>query len=802
MRNFILLLFSSLFIFTVNAQRAANGKSGISGKVVDQSGQAIPFANVAVYQLKDSSLYTGVATDMNGKFSIALKEGEYYLKLTFLSYKPRTINGIRVQEKELKLGELQMKEDSKTLEEVEVVAERSQMELKLDKRVFNIGKDLSNAGSNAADILDNLPSVQVDVDGNISLRGSENVRVLIDGKPSTITAGSVGEALRQFQGNMIESVEVITNPSSRYDAEGEVGIINIILKKEKQKGINGSVEAVAGYPENFRGSFNLNYRSKKFNFFTSAGSSYNRSPGGGYNNQRFSNQDTSYIYESDRDRERGGISHNIRIGSDWYLNDKNTITIAGFYRRSDEENISELAFRDLFADGELYQRVNRKDTEAEDGENFETSVNYTKTFDKEDQKLTFDIQWSERNDLEESDIVERNFTRNETLLQETSNLEANRTYLVQGDYVHPIGEDGRFETGFRTTLRTVENDFIVREKQPNASEFSIIEQFNNDFVYNEDIFAYYLMYGNKINQFSYQFGLRAEYSDIQTELKKTGDKNKWEYLNLFPSAHFTYKLENGDDIQLSYSRRINRPRFRSLLPFSNFSDQRNLWRGNPNLQPEYTDSYELGFLKYFEKGSLFSSVYYRYRDGVIDRITTTDQEGITYRLPVNLSVENNFGFEFNGSYNINKKNSLNGNFNFYRSISEGSYEGVELNNDVYTWNSRMVFKSEFIPEFNFQSAFNYRAPRKTNQGRVKSIYSIDLSLSKDVMKGKGTIVASVRDLLNSRKYRSITETENLYSESEFQWRVRQFIVTFTYRINRKKERPSRSGSGDYNDDDF
>ncbi len=802
MQKLISLLILS-FLFTIGySQNPANGKSGISGKVVDQSGNAISFANVAVYKKADSSLYTGVATDMNGKFSIALPQSDYYLKLTFLSYKPKTIGGISVKESEVKMGKIQMQEDSKLLDEVEIVAERSQMELKLDKRVFNVNKDLSNAGSNAADILDNLPSVQVDVDGNVSLRGSENVRVLIDGKPSTITAGSVGEALRQFQGNMIESVEVITNPSSRYDAEGEVGIINIILKKDKQKGINGSVEAVAGYPENFRGSFNLNFRSKKFNFFTSAGTAYDRSPGGGYNNQEFSNQDTSYLYESDRDRVRGGISHNIRVGSDWFINDKNTITVAGFYRRSDEENISELSYRDLYSNGELFQRVDRKDTEAEDGENFETSINYTKTFDKEDQKLTFDLQWSERSDLEESDIVERNFTRNETLLQETSNLEANRTYLIQGDYVHPISKDGRFETGFRTTLRTVENDFIVQEKRPGASDFSTIERFNNDFVFNEDIFAYYAMFGNKIKNFSYQLGVRAEYSDIRTELKKTDEKNKWEYLNFFPSAHFTYRLENGDDLQLSYSRRINRPRFRALLPFSNFSDQRNLWRGNPELQPEYTDSYELGYLKYFEKGSLFSSVYYRYRDGVIDRITTTDNQGITYRLPVNLSVENNFGFEFNGSYNFNKKNSLNGNFNFYRSISEGSYEGVELNNDVYTWNSRLVYKSEILPEYNFQTAINYRAPRKTNQGRVKSIYFIDLSVSKDVLKGKGTVVASVRDLLNSRKYRSITDTENLYSESEFQWRVRQFLVTFTYRINRKKDRGPAKGGGDFNDDDF
>ncbi|MEQ8910024.1 MAG: outer membrane beta-barrel family protein [Vicingaceae bacterium] len=780
-------------------QAKSGSQLSISGKVYDPEGEIVPFANVALYKSADSSLYSGKATDMQGSFTIKALPANYYLRITFLSYEPKTIGNLQLEEGDINLGRINLQANSQLLDEVEVTAERSQMELKLDKRVFNIEKDLSNAGANAAEILNNIPSVQVDVEGNISLRGSENVRVLIDGKPSTITAGSVGEALRQFQGNMIESVEVITNPSSRYDAEGEVGIINIILKKEKKKGINGSVEAVAGYPENFRGSFNLNYRTKGFNLFTSVGSSYRKSPGGGSTYQTFNSPDTAYIYEIDNDRERGGISNNFRLGSDIFLNDKNTITVAGFYRFSDEENTAELVYKDLFADGELYRRVDREDIEDEDGENLESSINYTKTFDKKDQKFTVDLQWSERDDLEKSNITEIDNLSGDVLLQKSSNLEYNRTYLVQSDYVHPIGKDGMFESGFRATLRTVENDFQVRESD-NGSGFTILDDFNNNFIYKEDIYAGYMMYGNKKGAFSYQLGLRAEYSDIGTELKRTEKTNNWEYLNFFPSAHFTYKLKNKDDFQLSYSRRINRPRFRHLLPFSNFTDARNFWAGNPDLQPEYTNSYELGYLKYFEKGSVFSSIYYRHRTGVIDRITTTNQEGITVRLPVNLATEHNVGYELNGSYDINKKNRINANFNFYRSESTGEYEGEKLENMTFTWNSRVVYRSEILPKVDGQMSFNYRAPRETNQGRNKSLYSIDLSFSKDVMQGKGTLVASVRDLLNSRKYRGITDTEYLYRETEFQWRARQFLLSFTYRINKKKSRGGNRGEYDGGDD--
>ncbi len=791
MRN---LLFAS---FILLAAYSTAQTYELSLTVKDETGAAVPFANIALYKSSDSTLAKGTATDINGRASLQAEHGTYYLQVSFLSYQTKTIPHIQLKA-DKDLGTIALQQNTELLEEVEITAERSQMELKLDKRVFNVGKDLSNVGTNAAEILNNIPSVVVDIEENISLRGSQNVRVLIDGKPSTITGNSTADVLRQFQGNMIEKVEVITNPSARYDAEGEVGIINIILKKEDKRGLNGSVEAVAGHPTNYRTSFNLNYRTGDFNLFTAYGIAYDKAPGGGNMLQRFDNGDTAYVYRSESERERGGLSQNLRLGSEWFINDQNSITLAGFYRFSDETNRSFYRYEDLFSDGDLYRLVTREDIESEDGESLESSLNYRKTFDREDQLFTIDLQWSEQDDLEESEIEEINYLNSDRLLQNTSNREANRTYLIQSDYIHPFGEEGKFETGARLTLRDVNNSFVVEESF-NGSEFTINPQYFNDFAYQEDIYAAYLMLGNKINRFSYQFGLRGEYSDIATELKLTNENNSWKYFNLFPSAHLTYELANEDNFQLSYSRRINRPGFRHLLPFQTFSDARNLWRGNPDLQPEYTDSYEFGYLKYFEKGSLFSSVYYRYRTGVIERIVIADEEGFTRRMPVNLSVQHNTGMEFNLNYKFNQK--TNSGFNFYRSVTDGSFEEQNLDNEVFTWNNRTTFRAEVLPKLDGQFSLNYRAPQSTPQGRDKALYSIDLSLAKDVLKGNGTLVASVRDLLNSRKRRSITDTPTLYSESEFQWRARQFLLSFTYRINEKKKRPAREGNFG-GDDDF
>lgn len=792
-------LFFLLFLIPI-VGFAQYSKSSLKGSITDEDQNIVPFANIAAYSSTDSTLIKGVASDLDGNFSIDLADDNYYLQISYLSYKTKVISNIKIESKDLNLGTIVIEANAKLLDEVEVVAERNQMELKMDKRVFNVDKDLANVGANAAEILDNIPSVTVDIEGNIGLRGSENVRVLIDGKPSAITGGSTADVLRQFQGNMIEKVEIITNPSSRYDAEGEVGIINIILKKEKQKGINGSIEAVVGVPDNYRLAYNLNYRKKKFNLFTSFGIGYRDSPGFGNSKQTFDGVDTSYVFESESDRSRTSFSQNVRLGSDWFINKKNTITVSGFFNNSVEENITNLIYRDFDSNGELFQQVNRDDIEDELGQRWETAINYKKTFEKKDEVLTVDVQYSQSDDLEDSDINQTNSFTGDLTKQNAVNTEVNGTFLAQTDYILPIRKEGRLEMGYRMTLRQIENDFSVTESI-NGGEVEINPDFNNDFLFTEDVYAGYLQFGNKVGSFSYQLGLRTERSIVSTQLKLTDEVNNWDYTNLFPSAFLGYELTKQTTLQLSYSRRINRPSYRYLLPFQTFSDNRNLWGGNPNLQPEFTDSYEMNYLKYFEKGSVFSSVYYRHRTGVIQRITITDEDGFARRIPVNLSTEDNIGYELTANYKFKPKTSVNATFNFYYSETTGSYEGSNLDNKQFAWTSRGVFKTALFSNIDGQLSLNYRSPQQNAQGTTKSINSLDISLAKDVLKGKGTLVASVRDVFNSRVRRWTVDDGPLTSESEFQWRARQFLVSFTYRINQKKSRNERR-SGDFDGGDI
>ncbi|QHT67823.1 TonB-dependent receptor [Rhodocytophaga rosea] len=785
----LLIYFSSLS----QAQNTPVTQFIIKGKIVDEQKQPVPFGNIALYQTSDSTLTTGAVSEEDGTFSISTKPGSYYIKITVLSYRERVIKNVQVSTQDVQLGVLTLKASAEMLEEVVVKGQKSQMEMQLDKRVFNIGQDLANIGGNAAEILDNVPSVAVDVEGNVSLRGSQNVRILIDGKPSGLAGISSPDALRQLQGNMIERVEVITNPSSRYDAEGEVGIINIVLKKNVNQGVNGSFTANVGYPDNYGGSFDVSYRKNKINLFSSYGFNYRSAPGYGSSFQQFndvtdSGIDTTFSYSETNKRTRGGTSHNFRVGMDYYLNDKNILTGSFLYRRSDGRNSSRFEYSDFDGTGQLIRTVYRSEQEKEPEDNIELALSYRKEFAQKGRSLTADFKWIETNELELASYIQEE--PDATIFQRASNTEDERNALFQVDYIHPIGEKGKWEAGLKSTNRLLNNDFLVEEL---AGENSWVGQegFDNYLTYTENIHAAYLMAGNQFRKFSLQAGVRGEFSDIIVERPELDEKNIRRYFNLFPSAHLSYEINKSKSVQLSYSYRLSRPGFRELLPFSGISDARSIMVGNPRLNPEYTHSLEGGYLLNFENGSLLSSAYYRYRTGVIQRISIVDSIGFRRMFPVNLATQNAYGLEFNASYTIQNWWRLNGNINFYRAITSGSFEGQSLYSDAYTWTTRATSKMTFFKRLDFQAGINYRAPQDIPQGRELSSYSIDLGLSTDVLKGRGTLTLNVRDLLNTRKRRLIIEEEGQYSNSVSQGRVRQTLLTFTYRLNQQKDSKSR-----------
>ena len=767
----------------------------ISGKLEDSDKNPVLFANVALYTTKDSVLTGGIATDETGKFQFPAKAGNYFLKVTYLGLDDKIVPNVNVVSGNLNLGTITMKSNTKVLKELVVKGEKSQMELQLDKRVFNVGKDLSNIGSNASDILNNMPSVTVDVEGNVALRGSGNVRILIDGKQSGMVGMNPAEALRQIPGDLIESIEIITNPSSRYDAEGEVGILNIVMKKNIRYGINGSFTATAGYPANFGGSFNINYRKKKVNLIASYGNMYREGPGRGTSRQEYNSADTSFVYEQKTTRNRGGYSNNFMVGMDYFLNKNNTLTGTLSYRNSQNTNRSQLEYRDFDFQNNLTQTVIRNEQETEPRTNVEAALNYLKTFEQKGRSLSIDAKYIFSDETESSKYDQSTSGEAAALRQRSYNTEDEKNLLFQLDYIHPLGKDGKIETGLKSSVRMLDNDFSVHQQNA-AMNWNILSDFDNRLAYNEKIHAAYLMASNQFGKVFIQAGLRGEYSDILTELKKTNEVNHRKYFNLFPSLHLSYKLQEDQTLQLSYSYRLSRPNFRDLLPFSSFSDSRVFRAGNPLLNPEFTHSFEAGHLLNMEKGSLLSSIYYRHRLGVVENITTVDSVGFTRITPINLSTGDSYGFEFNLTYDPFAWWKWTANANIFRAVNEGFYNDRVLKSDTYTWTSKVSSRVTLLKNIDFQSSLNYRAPRKTTQGKDLSQYSIDLGLSRDILKGKGTITASVRDLMNSRKQRRIVENAGYYSQSEFQWRARQFIVTFSYRLNRSKEKERSQDSGD------
>jgi outer membrane receptor protein involved in Fe transport len=685
--------------------------------------------------------------------------------------------------------------NSTVLQEVEVVAERSQMTLKLDRRVFNVGKDLTGGGNSAADILDRVPSVSVDAEGNVSLRGSESVRILVNGKPSGLLSAGETEALLRMQGDIIASVEVITNPSARYEAEGEAGIINIILKKNQERGVNGSFAARVGYPANYGGSYSLNYRREDLNFFSNFGMDYRRFPGGGGATQQFFADDGTLteFYRTTTDQLRGGLGGYLQLGADWNIDEYSVLTGSFLYRTGRDQNEATVTYQDFDQNNSLLATTIREVAEEEPEHNVEASLNFTRTYEQEGRKWSTVFKYILDDETELADYVQTSTESMASLLQRSSNTEDEVNILFQSDYVHPFGETAKMEAGVRAAIRTVNNDFLV-EEQDNGI-YRTVGGFNDELRYTENIYAAYLIGAQEFGAFSVQVGLRAELSDITAALLESDQANDQDYLNLFPSASVAYQVSEQQQIQLSYSRRLSRPYFRRLLPFSNFNDPRNNNIGNPNLRPEFSDSYELGYLRYVPKGTLLMGLYYRQTNGVIERLTLPGPtEGTTIDYPVNLSTRNSYGLEFNLSYNLTEWWDFNTDFNFFRSLVDGEFEGVDYSADVYGWRAQANTQLDLGDKFQLQVSYRYNAPRNTTQGRRLSSASLDCGASLDILAGKGTLTLSSRDLLNTRIRRSIVDLPNYFEESFFQWRqARQVVLTFNYRLNQDKQRPGRGG---------
>ena len=823
MKKILFLLICLLSIVEISIAQERGGRSGgrpggkpeitVKGQIVDAQNKApLEFATVSLFSLRDSSVVGGNLSDENGMFNIKATAFRMYAVVEFIGYERKLIDQVKIDReqmraglKEIDLGIIELGQDGIELDEVEVRAEKSETQFSLDKRVFNVGKDLANRGGTAQEILDNVPSVTVDIEGEVSLRGSTGVRILVNGRPSNLASADNANSLRQIPANMIEKIEVITNPSARYEAEGMSGIINIVLKKEQRSGFNGSVDVSVGYPGRAGVGLNLNYRKGKINWFASYGLNYRINPGGGSFHQERVVGDTTFVTDQTRDSDRRSLSNTFRGGIDFYIKEKETLTGAIQYKISDEDNFGYLIYDDYIFDN-LIGVTDRTDDEFENESGLEYSLNYRKEFSSREHTLNITASYEDDLETEGSMLNEIFDSKNEVpdfiLDQRTNNSEGSKQWLGQVDFVRPLGKDHQFELGLRSSFRTITNDYLVEDKDGN--DWINDANISNNFIYNEDIYAAYAQYGNRFGKFSYQVGLRGELGKIRTELIQSQLTNKRDTFNLFPSAFLNYEINEGNKLQVNYSRRIRRPRFWSLNPFFTLQDRRNIFSGNEDLNPEYTDSYEVNYLKFWDKATFTSGLFYRHTKGAIERVPDVQEDGNTVTKPQNFATRNDLGAEVIFSYSALAWLRLDGNVNFFRSITDGTNVNENYEADALTWTSRISSKISFWKS-DLQIRANYRAPRETVTGKRKSIYSIDVGWSKDFLKRKNaTLTLSIRDLLNSRKRRyQIFDDEGFFREGEFQWRSRSINLNLNYRINQRKQR-KRGGrfDGDGGDGGF
>ena len=798
-RLVLISLLPAISLFFLNMSGAYAQKAEIRGRIVDsQSNAPLSFASIRIFKAntdpKDQgSLVTGGVADETGNIIIPTTSGSYFALVEFMGYTTLTtpVFTLGKEYNRHDLGTIKLVAATSTLDEVVVQAEKSSMELSLDKRIFNVGKDLANAGGNATEILSNIPSVTVDPEGNVRLRGSGNVRILIDGKPSGLVSIKGGSGLQQLQGSMIERVEIITNPSARYEAEGMAGIINIILKKERKEGFNGSFEIITGQPVNYGGAANLNYRHRKVNFFINYSLAYRIQPYRSSLYQEVYDTDTTFYLQQNNTGRIRGFNQNIRGGLDYFFTEKSILTASYFFQRSDVNRITNITYRDyLFSTAKqnLLGTTYRRQDEDEKEPKSEYVLSYKKLFMRKDHELNAEVRFQDNWERSDQIFTQRTELPDGTVdparnqLQQALNDEYEKLLLFQVDYTQPIGEKGKFESGLRTSFRDMVNDFVVNDR----NEFGAwvpLPNLQNYFIYNENIHAAYGILANKGSKFSYQLGIRAEYTDVKTTLRETNEVNPRRYGNLFPSAHFTYNLPKENAMQLSYSRRVQRPVYNDLSPFMTFSDSRNFFSGNPNLNPEFSHVMEVGHIKYFDKGSFTSSIYYRMTDGKIERIRLVDETGFSVTQPENLRSENAYGIEFTSSYAPVKwwKNDFN--FNFFHANIDGSNILDSYKTETYSWFARQTSRFSLPHSIDMQLRANYEARQKTVQGVRKGLFYLDLAMNKDILKGRGTLNLAVLDVFNSRRFRTITEGPNFYTVGDSQMRLRQVNLTLNYRIN-------------------
>ena len=761
--------------------------------------EPLEYATISIKSKNNPEKIFGGLTDKDGKFSVDVNPGLYELKIDYVSFISYSNENLMVRGN-TDIGNIPLELDVSMLDEVEVRAERTQVEIRLDKKIYNVGQDITVKGGNVSDVLANIPSIDVDFDGNISLRGNSNIRILINGKPSGLVGLSGPQGLRSLPSESIEKVEVVTSPSARYSAEGTAGILNIILKKQSLLGFNGNFNLNLGIPRNEGLNGTLNVRNEKLNLFSTVNLRNSENSGSYFSETNYTRQNLTIDEANDWDYGNKNIF--INLGSEYYFDDKTSLTISGFYKKGDDSSYATNIVNDI-SRGTISSTNNRLRNETEMDESFEYAIDFYKDYDRDGQTLSARISYEESEDDELEDIEDfATFPLiSESIFEKVSNIDFQKRFLGQVDFIYPIDNETEFEFGYRGSFLERETDYDVSFLTGNS--FISDSGLSNIFNYNESVNSLYTQLGKKFDKLSALFGLRYENSKQEINQKTTNEFEIKKYSDLFPTLNLAYEFSSQESLTFGYSKRIRRPRGWDINPFPRRNSVTSFRRGNPFLNPTFTTSIEVDYLKRFKKFTLNTSIFYRQSDGNIERITEETGEIVDLifdsessapilqvpvldSYPINLSTNKRIGSELSLTYTPSRSVRLNASFTINSSSIRGQYEDQDFDSDDTNWSTRFNGFVRLPKEYSLQFFGFVRGPSENAFSKRKAFGFVTGAIQKSILDKKGTLSLKFSDLFNTSQWRYESFQDSFYRKGEGRRREPTYVLTFSYRFNDNK----------------
>lgn len=796
-KSFLFVFFLPVVLFAQTGQ--------IKAILVDsETSKPISSASVALLDAHSNVLVKGGQSVSQGFLLLSdIKPGKYIVRITYVGYETQTIDSIAVLGGKSKdLGRIALKPTGNMLNEVVIEGRAPAMQIGIDRKIFNVGESLVSAGGTATDVLANVPTLQVDQDGSVSLRGSSSVKILIDGRESALAGNDVTSLLQSLPANSIEKVEVITNPSSKYDAEGQTGIINIVLKKNIRTGLNGSINTSAGSYDNYMAGITLNYRDRKFNYFGSYNFNKRNMLGSGKTDNTFFGDSTRNYSESESSRK--GNSHTVKAGFDYNMSDRTSLSFSGNLSIRDNKRIEDLNY-EFFKQSQMTGTSVRNSTQFEDDLGYELNADFKHQFKREGEELTGNASYGRDKEDGTNDFSQNYTDGRKATSRKNVTSEDGKNINLQLDYVLPFSEVSKFEAGYRSQIRKSFDTQFSRSLD-SIGNYVPDYRISNDFDFTSTVHAIYANYQNKLtDKIGYQIGLRGEQFELKSTYfskdpaaVETESNAKQKFFRLYPTLFLTYDVgENGDKVQFSYSRRVQRARGWQVNPFLNVSDDLNYRQGNPNLKPEDVHSLEMSFAKTFGKVNLISSAYFNHASEVIQPFVYKIEDGRTYSRWENMTSRNLSGFEFISKINATKDFDFTFNLNLIHIQYNANPDYDIKERKDFAYNANLTANYRFTPTFSAQVRGEYNSSRVMAQGQMNAMKGMDLALKKDVFKKKASIMLNVRDVFNSRKMNGVTETAQLISNFEHRWMKRMVTLSLSYRfgsqdLNKSKKKESNT----------